>query len=344
MLGTIMEDRQHLVQEVIDRCTTLYIPIQAAIELTHKCNLHCSHCYIDVQERNELVVEEWKLVIEKLKAAGTMFLLFTGGEALARKDFLEIAGYARRQGFFVGLLSNFTLVTPELAAGIAKLRPYQLNTSLYGATPETHDIITGIRGSYNQTLRGIELFVQQGLVPDVQTTIMKENVHEVREIKRLVTDMGARPIMDINMAPTRGGHDYPLSHVPGVKELRKSGWIPQTNSCTSDEGLCRAGKSICTISPSGDVYPCTMVPFRLGNILHDDFNSFWHTRPAVELCAFRDLKVEDSPQCAVCELQKYCQKCIGITYRECGKISVSSPSACRLAEIRKALVTAETGG
>jgi hypothetical protein len=35
MLNVIMEDRQHLVREVIDRCTALYIPIQAGIELTH---------------------------------------------------------------------------------------------------------------------------------------------------------------------------------------------------------------------------------------------------------------------------------------------------------------------
>lgn len=339
-----MEGKQHLVREVIDRCTELYIPVEVGIELTHRCNLRCCHCYIDVRELNELSLEEWKAAIDKLKAAGTMFLLFTGGEPLERRDFLDIAGYARGQGFFIGLLSNFTMVTPELADEIARLGPYKLNTSLYGATAETHDAITGVRGSYNKTLQGIELFVERGLVPDVQTTVMKENVREIREIAKLVAGMGAQSIMDINIVPARSGSNFPMEYIPEARDLRDCGWIPGEDDCTDEDGLCRAGKSVCSISPSGDVYPCFLAPIRLGNINEQDFQDFWTKEPLRELNILRNMKAEDQERCYSCEMKKFCQRCTGISYLECGILTGSSPSACRLAEIRKAVSMTEAGG
>ncbi len=344
MLGAILQDKQHLMREVIERSTVLNVPIHAAIELTHRCNLQCVHCYLDVLERNELTCAEWHTAIDRLKAAGTMFLLFTGGEALVRDDFLDIAGYARKQGFFIGLMSNFTLVTPELANGIARLQPYLLNTSLYGATSETHDAITGVPGSFNKTLRGIELFVERGLVPDVQTTIMKENVHEVKEIRALVTGMGAHAVMSISMVPARSGSDYPLDHVPEAAELHACGWLPDIADCRDDDGSCRAGKSVCCLSPSGDVTPCMLAPIRLGNILEQDFGGFWIKNPVAELRSLRSMKAEDQVDCTGCELKKYCQRCTGISLLECGRITGNSPSACRLAKIRRTVIMMEAGG
>ena len=51
---------QSLRREVLDKAARLLIPWQAALELTYRCNLHCSHCYNDLIESDELSLEEWK--------------------------------------------------------------------------------------------------------------------------------------------------------------------------------------------------------------------------------------------------------------------------------------------
>src|SRR5262249_58125736 len=70
-----------------------------AMKLPRRCPLECQHCYnnlpmADLQARNrELTKEEYFVVLDELAEMGTMWLLFTGGEIFARKDFLEIYTY-----------------------------------------------------------------------------------------------------------------------------------------------------------------------------------------------------------------------------------------------------------
>ncbi len=55
-----------LLQKVIDRCSQLHIPTQTVLELTYRCNLRCVHCYVDLDESNELTSTEWVKVLEQL--------------------------------------------------------------------------------------------------------------------------------------------------------------------------------------------------------------------------------------------------------------------------------------
>ena len=217
-----------LLQEVIARCSRLNVPAQAVLELTYRCNLSCVHCYVDLAETDELTLEEWQGVVDQLKAAGTIYLLFTGGEVLLRDDFLDIATYARRSGFLIGLLSNLTLITADMARALAELKPLSLGTSLYGATAATHDAVTSKPGSFARTIEGIRLLVANGIVPTVQTLVMKVNMAELTEVKRLVESLGAKSRVDLGMIPSKTGARFPLDHEPGVEELVGCSWRPDS--------------------------------------------------------------------------------------------------------------------
>lgn len=74
--------------------------LSAHWELTYRCNERCSHCYLDVLPANaevpgELTTAECFRVIDELAALGTMPLLFSGGEILARPDFFQITRMMR---------------------------------------------------------------------------------------------------------------------------------------------------------------------------------------------------------------------------------------------------------
>ena len=65
------------------------------LELTPRCNYNCPYCYCLWHEFPELAHppldgEGWKRVIDKCVQDGVAEVLFSGGEALLRKDLFEI--------------------------------------------------------------------------------------------------------------------------------------------------------------------------------------------------------------------------------------------------------------
>lgn len=331
-----------LLQEVMAKCSDLHLPLQATLELTYRCNLRCVHCYVDIKEGREFTFEEWKDVLDQLKSAGTVFLLFTGGEVMVRDDFLDIATHARRMGFFIALLTNCTLVTPEVARNIADLSPFLLGTSLYGATAASHELVTGVPGSFNRTVEGIRSLVGAGLRPVVQIAVTKTNAVELPRIESLVESLGAEPRHKVGMSPSKTGADFPFLHEPGIEELLDCDWALDSKELTTGPGpdVCKAGRSICAISPLGDVSPCAMFPLKMGNLRESSLESIWRLEPCAELRYLRSMRRSDLSACINCELKAYCQRCTGSAYLESGRFDGPSPSACRQARRRWRLTLA----
>src|SRR5262245_64118601 len=107
-----------------------HIPLAVLFEVTHRCNLGCSHCYLTEgpmgrpkPTRDELTFDEIRRVFDQLADAGTLFLTLSGGEVFMRRDFLEIVAHARACGFSVTVFTTGTLLTPETAAQLADLPP-----------------------------------------------------------------------------------------------------------------------------------------------------------------------------------------------------------------------------
>jgi uncharacterized radical SAM superfamily Fe-S cluster-containing enzyme len=75
------------------------IPFMVHWELTYRCNLRCPHCYVVPQNsREELTSGEIAHILDVLKERGTLYVIFSGGEILTRKDFFEVAREARKKG------------------------------------------------------------------------------------------------------------------------------------------------------------------------------------------------------------------------------------------------------
>ncbi|MEM2352359.1 MAG: 4Fe-4S cluster-binding domain-containing protein, partial [Thermoproteota archaeon] len=76
-------------------------PFEVVWNFTYKCNLRCKHCYEDAGSGTllELSIDEAKQVndvLSKIAGVGLPALSFSGGEPLARKDFFEVASYAKK--------------------------------------------------------------------------------------------------------------------------------------------------------------------------------------------------------------------------------------------------------
>ncbi|HEV2699944.1 MAG TPA: radical SAM protein, partial [Terriglobales bacterium] len=72
------------------------VPLEVSLEVTRRCPLECHHCYNNLAmgdlaaRKRELTNEEYAGLLSELADMGVIWLLFTGGEIFARKDFLDI--------------------------------------------------------------------------------------------------------------------------------------------------------------------------------------------------------------------------------------------------------------
>ena len=234
--------------------------VNAQIELTYGCNLHCVHCYTDCYNQRDLIKErelpypEVIRILDELHLEGVLWVCFTGGEIFVRKDFFDIYSYAKQKGFLITLFTNATLITRRIADFLAAHPPFVIETSLHGATPETFDRITQVKGSFERFKEGIQLLLERNLPVKVKTKAMTLNRNELDQIKALVEGLGLEFQVSTEIYPRLDGDlsstDYRLSP-DEIVELEFS------ESDSLDDSTCRAEADDDWGPPSNDrLYRC----------------------------------------------------------------------------------------
>ena len=173
-----------------------HLPLSGTIEVTRRCPLTCVHCYNNLPmadheaSSTELSYAEHCRILDELADAGCLWLLFTGGEIFARRDFLDIYTYAKTKGFLITLFTNGTLITPRIADYLAIWRPFAIEITLYGRTKETYERLTGVPGSYEKCLRGIHLLLERKLPLALKSVAVTVNVHELHDMQEFADELG----------------------------------------------------------------------------------------------------------------------------------------------------------
>lgn len=312
-----------------------HVPLHAIFELTYRCNLSCVHCFLEEDLGGELTTREVCSAIDQLADAGTLELTLTGGEALLREDFFEIAGHARRRNMALTLLSNGTLIGELEAERIKELRFFWVNISLYGATPETHEAVTGKPGSFSRTVRAIQLLRQGDVKVQINTVAMRQNLEEYPALESFCEELGLELNAEINLsATTKGslGPTYFRLDDTGLKKYLQ--WEKQRGK--KPVGLvetCNAGLSIVSISPQGKVFPCNILRLEAGDLRQEEFAAIWGASPA--LLGLRGLKMEDFQECSGCQLLDTCFRCPGQALIEECNMLVPNREICRISKLRR---------
>lgn len=163
---------------------------QIDIELTERCNNNCVHCLInrpsdDAEARSrEMTDSQIRRILRQAADLGCLQVRFTGGEPLLRRGFEDLYLYARRLGLKVSLFTNARLVTPDLArlfARIPLLVPVEI--TIYGMSRETCEAVTRSQGAHEQSRRGLERLLDQGVPLAVRWVMLPQNKHETPEFE-----------------------------------------------------------------------------------------------------------------------------------------------------------------
>jgi MoaA/NifB/PqqE/SkfB family radical SAM enzyme len=199
-------------------------PLSMSLEVTERCNLNCQHCYINLPanhtaaRQRELSTAECKRLFDELAAAGTLWLLLTGGELMLRRDFEEIYLYARNAGFILTIYTNGTMITPRRADFLAQYPPYELEITVYGATAETYETVTRVPGSFAKCMEGLRLLHERGLPVKLKTVLLTLNSHELLAMKAIADGYGWEFRYDGMIHPRLNGDRAP-SWSPSISSI-----------------------------------------------------------------------------------------------------------------------------
>jgi radical SAM protein with 4Fe4S-binding SPASM domain len=335
------------------------MPLSVTLEITHRCPLTCAHCYnnLPMGDREaanaELTVEDYRRLLDELQQAGTFWLLFSGGEAFARKDFLEIYTYAKQKGFLITIFTNGTVLTPAIADYLVEWPPFSIEITLYGHTRETYEKLTRQPGSFDRCRRGINLLLERKLPLKLKTVPTSINKHEVREMEEWAEGLGVEFKYDALVNPRTDCSQSPIAVRLRADEvvalefddpLRSSEHLRLLNEelarvprASEDLYHCGGGMTGCAIDPYGNMGICVISPREHYNVREGNFAEGWERA----LLAVRETKRKRLTKCSRCRIQSLCGMCPANGELENGDAESPVEFLCEVAHLRAMALGAE---
>jgi len=242
------------------------------LELTYQCLLKCIHCSSNAGIKGQPVMS-YKIaenVVHQAIAMDVRKIAFSGGEPLLWNDLASL----------VKICSGHNTYTAMYTSGISDNSIKKINClkanglssiifSLYSTSLPTHESITHLENSYQDTLKAIKYSQSIGLKTELHFVPMKHNYQELPSLARLAKDLGLKQISILRFVPQGRGltqNNLALSKDETrelqslINETKKVIHLrigsPYSILFCSQSPKCMAGIDRLTISPDLSITPC----------------------------------------------------------------------------------------
>ena len=304
------------------------------VELTYRCNFRCVHCYNTTHggAATELTTEEWFDAFDQLAGMGCYLLTLTGGELFVRKDAVPVIQYACERKFTLRLNTNGSLIDEKVLEKLDPLRPFlqSFDVSFYGADADQHDTLAQRPGSYNNTMRAINLLREAKFNLVAKYVTMKDNFDGIEKFEDDMTRLGLRHAVHTgSLIPQTDRNTKPLVQILTDAQYRKL-VAARGSAKDSSPGNCKPGHVRGAITPDGHISPCEwLTDFKYGNLREQSLRDIWYSSGFLD---FRKVFEEES-ECPPCSLRSGCDRCPAHSYLETGSLLKCAPIQRHNAEI-----------
>ncbi len=302
-------------------------PNQISWLITNQCNLRCSHCGNTSRAKleNEMSKKECFKFIDECAKLNVFILNISGGEPFLKKDWFEILSYAKKKNIELGITTNGTLTTEDIAKKIKKLEPFNVHISLDGIG-KVHDEFRNKKGVYNSVLKTISLFKKYKIPFGLTTSITKKNFADLDNVKDFVRKNKinswnlyyALPIGCLKQADAVSQEEF-YQFAKKIVEFKKE--LNDTTKISVGDSLgyfgtlkvrdeiwtgCGAGVCGCAVDAEGNVKGCPIQhdEFNEGNIRDKPLREIWLAKKAFK---YNREQQKLSKHCKSCKYGKICK-------------------------------------
>ena len=279
-------------------------PISAQLEITEKCNYQCTHCYrlddqVVSQSSCELSDQQILSLASKLIDSGIMSLIITGGEPLIKKGLvLDLIELATRRNIHCSINTNLVLINEDYLSKLIELGVDSLLISCPSSDPATYKLMT-TGGSIDKLFSKLDLVLASDIRYTVNMVVNRNNLHQVISTAHELAERGVR---SFSAAPMAFNMNNPyeeafLTSSEVAQLIDELVWINDNIGIKVDimEAIpkcvfsqkaresklpflrrqCQAGRSVISVSPTGEVRPCSHNPDSYGKLVHENLNIIW---------------------------------------------------------------------
>lgn len=254
----------------------------------------------------------------------------TGGEPLCNPYLFKILDLIKEDSDLItfSLLTNGTLVTPEIAKRLKNYNPYYVQVSLEGGK-KTNDYIRG-KGTYEKIAKGIINLKKYDIYTSISFTATNLNYKEFPKVVKYARKYHVDNVWSDRYIPLGGSEDKNLSlnyeetrEYLEIMATERKKLISKKNNHTSISMYralqfqmnndfaygCTAGDTLLTVMENGDLVPCRRMPIVVGNLFESDMSSLYFNSPIL-----KNLRKNTIPdECKDCETSETCHgglKCL----------------------------------
>ena len=269
----------HLLRKIYTRSLPTYLHIS----LTERCQCRCVHCYARGrlgEKRKELNTEEIKSLIDQGRQLGAIYVIFSGGEPLLRKDIVELVSYAHRKGLITRINTNGLLFHRQMVSRLKKAGLTQAGVSIDDPDPDMHDKLRGLPGAYQRSVEGIKNLRAFRILCQIQTYASRKNIP--KGLKKIISLGKELDVFYVYFFfPTASGawacsfdHLLTEEEKAKVRELADVKFVHVELATAWSQ--CRVfARSLISVSPYGEVTPCPFTPFVFGNTRDRPLKEIW---------------------------------------------------------------------
>jgi MoaA/NifB/PqqE/SkfB family radical SAM enzyme len=210
------------------------------LEITQHCNLRCRHCYTTSSPSKSHNEIDWFSLARQAFDLGCRQIQFIGGEPLSHPKILEYIRGVDGLGYdFIEVFTNLSLLS-EKACNVFEKHGVNVATSFYSTRSDVHDKVTGVPGSFLQTVEGIKKVVERRLAFRVGLISLESDDEPTDRKVEFLQEMGVERD-NIRIDQVR----------PVGRGAKMTPYVSRKNTLC---GACWDGKL--AISYDGNCYPC----------------------------------------------------------------------------------------
>jgi radical SAM protein with 4Fe4S-binding SPASM domain len=274
---------------------------------------------------------------------GSCIVILTGGEPMLRSDIFDIARYGTAKGLRMVMATCGSQLDKSSCNALRESGISRISLSIDGIDAASHDAFRGVNGAYDIVMKAVKELKCAGIEFQVNTTITRSNVKDLRGIYYKAVELGAaafHPFLlvpigraaeltdqiisaqeyenvlhqiyeihlerKIQVKPTCAPHYYRI-----FREREKAQGRTVTRESHGMDAMtkgCLGGQGFAFISHKGIVQICGFLDMEAGNLRFEkfDFVKIWR-----ESALFEQVRSVDRyhGKCGRCEYRCVCGGC-----------------------------------